>query len=273
MWRWTLVRRCWPKRAVIAGTINYKLDVLRRFFEHLRDCGHRDAPAEIPIARQPRPPRPSRAPQPVSRQPVRQPAKPTRVPKPEKPSRALPRETTWEEIAAAGTADGGHHDRLSGADHGLSPARQRGGLPRWRCATWPPIVIATDPNCVTVAEISRPHIEGSSWPLPPGRDGKGLISNHDHPPQPGHDPHVLRADHRLGLGRRPTTGADLRRGHPQSRRAAPQVPGRPHRGEVHGHPGRRSRPAPPADGRTVGPHRHESRRAGRHTRRRHVQGR
>ncbi len=163
------------ERAVIAGTINYKLDVLRRFFEHLRQCGHRDAPAEIPIARQPRPPRPSRAPQPVSRQPVRQPAKPTRVPKPEKPSRALPRETTWEGIAlrapqmvATMTA---YLEQIAVSHRPASVVACSLAL-RHLAAH----VTATDPNCVTVAEISRPHIEEFKLAFAARRGLEGVIS-------------------------------------------------------------------------------------------------
>ena len=108
---------------------------------------------------------------------------------------------------------------------------------------------------------------------PSGHSEASRCRTDDHPPQPGHGAHVLRADHRLGLPRRAPAGADLRRGHPQSRRAAAEVPRRPHRREVHGHPGRRPQPAPPAHGRAVGSHRHASRRAGRRPRRRHVPAR
>ena len=124
---------------------------------------------------------------------------------------------------------------------------------------------ATDPDCVDAwPMISRSHIEGYKLALAarPGR--KGTISNHDHPPQPGHGPHLLRADHRLGLATTRPDGCRSSPGtSPKPTSRCPEVPGRPHRGEVHGHPGRRSRPAPPAAGRTVGPHRDESRGAGR----------
>jgi hypothetical protein len=46
------------KRPVTAATINQKLDVLRRFFEHIREAGYPDAPEQLPIFRPPRKPRP-----------------------------------------------------------------------------------------------------------------------------------------------------------------------------------------------------------------------
>ena len=94
------------------------------------------------------------------------PAKPTRVPKPEKPSRALPRETTWEEIAlrapqmvATMTA---YLEQIAVSHRPASVVACSLAL-RHLAAH----VTATDPNCVTVAEISRPHIEelqAGLWP-------------------------------------------------------------------------------------------------------------
>ena len=79
---------------------------------------------------------------------------------------------------------------------------------------------------------------------------------------------VLRADHRVGLARRPAPQPGHRRRHPETARAAAQVPRRPRRGPVHGRRPGQHRPPRPARRRTAGPHRHARRRAGRPRRRR-----
>jgi site-specific recombinase XerD len=165
------------EQAVTAETINYKLDVLRCFFEHLRESGHPDAPAEIPVARRPRPPRPSRPPRPVTTQPSRKPQadKPTRGPKPETPSRALPRETTWDEIAlrapqmvATITA---YLEQIS-VSHRPASVQAYSLALRHLAAH----LTATDPNCVSVADISRAHIEDYKLALAERRGWKGTLS-------------------------------------------------------------------------------------------------
>jgi hypothetical protein len=78
--RWSSAR----KRAVTARTINYKLGVLQRFFEHICRSGYPDAPAELPIFRPARTPRRPKA---------------KKASKPPTPSRAVPPETTWAETA------------------------------------------------------------------------------------------------------------------------------------------------------------------------------
>jgi site-specific recombinase XerD len=162
------------EQAVTAETINYKLDVLRRFFEHLGGSGHPDAPAEIPVARRARPPRPSR---PVTTQAPRKPqaAKPTRGPKPETPSRALPRETTWDEIAlrapqmvATITA---YLEQIT-VSHRPASVQAYSLALRHLAAR----VTATDPNCVSVADISRAHIEDYKLALAERRGWKGNLS-------------------------------------------------------------------------------------------------
>ena len=228
------------------------------------------SPSPADPARRGRLVRPGRSP----RQPVRKPqaAKPARVPKPEKPSRALPRETTWEEIAlrapqmvATMTA---YLEQITVSHRPASVEAYSLAL-RHLAAH----VTATDPNCVSVAEISRAHIEDYKLALAARRGRKGTLS-------------TTTIRHNLGMIRTfferiidwdwddaprrvPIFAGDV----PKADEPLPEVLGRPHRGEVHGHPGRRSRPAPPAAGRTVGPHRDESRGARRHARRRHVQGR
>jgi site-specific recombinase XerD len=165
------------EQAVTADTINYKLDVLRRFFEHLGESGHPDAPAEIPVARRPRPPRPSRPPRPVTTQPSRKPqaAKPTRGPKPERPSRALPRETTWDDIAlrapqmvATITA---YLEQMT-VSHRPASVQAYSLALRHLAAH----VTATDSNCVSVADISRAHIEDYKLALAERRGWKGNLS-------------------------------------------------------------------------------------------------
>jgi site-specific recombinase XerD len=162
------------ERAVTAETINYKVDVLRRFFEHLRQSGYRDAPAEIPVARRPRS---SRPPRPVTRQPVRKPqaAKPTRVLKPEMPSRALPRETTWDDIAlrapqmvATMTA---YLEQIA-VSHRPASVQAYSLALRHLAAH----VTATDANCVSVADISRAHIEDYKLALAARRGWNGNLT-------------------------------------------------------------------------------------------------
>lgn len=165
------------ERAVTAETINYKLDVLRRFFELLRGSGHPDAPAEIPVARRVRPLRQSCAPRPVTGRPLREPqaAKPARVPKPETPSRALSRETTWDEVAvrapqmvATMTA---YLEQMTVSHRPASVGAYSLAL-RHLAAH----VTATDANCVSVADISRGHIEDYKLALAARRGWKGNLT-------------------------------------------------------------------------------------------------
>jgi integrase len=147
------------ERAVTAETINYKLDVLRRFFEHLGHAGHPDAPAEIPIARRPRP-RPSHAPRPVRTEVVHKPeaAKQARAPQPTPPRRAPSQETSWEEIALRApqmvATMAAYLEQITVSHRPASVVAYALAL-RHLAAH----VTATDPNCVTVADVSRAHIE------------------------------------------------------------------------------------------------------------------
>jgi site-specific recombinase XerD len=165
------------ERAVTAETINYKLDVLRRFFEHLGERGHPDAPAKIPVARRPRPPRPSPAPPTVTRERVPKPeaAKQTGAAKPQKPSRALPRETTWEEIAIRApqmvATMNAYLEQMTVSHRPASVAAYSLAL-RHLAAH----LAATDPNCVTVADISRAHIEDYKLALAARAGWKGNLS-------------------------------------------------------------------------------------------------
>jgi len=165
------------ERAVSAETIDYKLDVLRRFFEHLHDHGHRDAPPEIPVARRHRLPRPPGALRPVTVRPVQGPmaVKEPRVPKPKPPSRALPKETTWEEIAlrapqmvATMTA---YLEQTTVSHRPSSVQAYSLGL-RHLAAH----VTATDANCVAVADISRAHIENYKLALAARQGWKGNLT-------------------------------------------------------------------------------------------------
>jgi site-specific recombinase XerD len=164
------------ERPVSAETINYKLDVLRRFFEHLHDHGHRDAPAEIPIVRRPRPPRPPGALRPVSVGPVQKPkAKKPRVPEPKPPSRALPRETTWEEIALRAprmAATMTAYLEQTTVSHRTSSVQAYSLALRHLAAH----VTATDANCVAVADIGRGHIEGYKLALAARQGWKGNVT-------------------------------------------------------------------------------------------------
>jgi hypothetical protein len=93
----------------------------------------------------------------------------------------------------------------------------------------------------------------SPWPNESG----GMDSlQPDRPPQPVSSAFLLRADHRVGPARRTQASTDLRPGRPPGRRSPAQVLRRSHRGQVHGRPGRQSRPPPAADGGVAGPHRH-----------------
>jgi site-specific recombinase XerD len=160
------------ERAVSAETINYKLDVLRRFFEHLHDHGHRDAPAEIPIARRPRPPRPPRGLRPVQKSKA---VKEPRVPKPKPPSRALPRETTWDEItlrAPRMVATMTAYLEQTTVSHRTSSVQAYSLALRHLAAH----VTATDANCVAVADIGRGHIEDYKLALAARQGWKGNLT-------------------------------------------------------------------------------------------------
>jgi site-specific recombinase XerD len=163
------------ERAVSAQTINYKLDVMRRFFEHLHDHGHRDAPIEIPIARRPRPPRAGR---PVTVSPVQNPkaVEKPRVPKPKPPSRAMPKETTWEEIALRAPQMAAtmwaYLEQTTVSHRPSSVAAYSLGLRHLASH-----VTATDANCVAVADIGRAHIEDYKLVLAARQGWKGSLTS------------------------------------------------------------------------------------------------
>ena len=92
---------------------------------------------------------------------------------------------------------------------------------------------------------------------PPGdHRGDAPAADADRPP-------VLRADHRVGLARRPGPQPRHRLGHPQETRAAAEVPRRPRRREADGRRPGQHRPPRPARRGTAGPHRDARRRTGR----------
>ncbi|HSS09509.1 MAG TPA: tyrosine-type recombinase/integrase [Acidimicrobiales bacterium] len=166
-----------PERSVTARTINYKLDILRRFFEHICESGYPDAPTEIPIVRQPRPPRPPRSRRATMRTRLSKPRAGKRIktagPKP--PSRALPRETTWEEIAARApqmvATMTAYLEQISVSHRSTSVEAYSLAL-RHLAAR----VTASDPTCQAAADITRTHIEDYKLALAahPGR--KGVLS-------------------------------------------------------------------------------------------------
>lgn len=162
------------ERAVSAETVNYKLDVLRRFFEHLHAHGHRDAPVEIPVARRSRLPRAVR---PVTVRPVHA-AKTVRQPRvrtPKPPSRALPRETSWEEItlrAPRMVATMTAYLEQTTVSHRPSSVQAYSLALRHLAAH----VTATDANCVAVADISRAHIEDYKLALAARQGWKGSLT-------------------------------------------------------------------------------------------------
>jgi site-specific recombinase XerD len=242
------------EHALTARTINYKLNVLRRFFEHPRGSAHPDAPAQIPVARRPRPPRPARSRPPArTRHGKARPLRRTRVAEPKPPSRALPTETTWEEIAlraphmvATMTA---YLEQITVSHRPASVVAYALAL-RHLAAH----VTATDPGCVRVAAINRSHIEQFKLAFAARPGLKGAVSTttirHNLGMIRTFFERIIDWDWHDAPRRVPIFAGDI----PKSRRAAAEVLGRPDRGEVHGHPGRSPRSAPPAVGRTVGPH-------------------
>ena len=147
-------------RAVSAESIAYKTDTLRRFFAHLISIGHIEAPEALPIPFQPRP---------LTRRSQRRPAKP------KMPSRALPRETTWEEVASrapqlaatmAAYVEQLHiSQRPSSAEAASLALRHLAAF-----------LVASDPDCQAVADISRSHIEAFKIALAARPGMKGPIS-------------------------------------------------------------------------------------------------
>jgi site-specific recombinase XerD len=165
------------ERGVTAETINYKLDVLRRFFEHLRDTAHPDAPAEIPVARRPRPSRPSRPPRPVSERPARElkAPEPARAAQQKPPSRALPPEISWGEIALRTpqmvATMSAYLEQITVSHRPASVVAYSLAL-RHLAAH----VTAADPNCVRVADINRAHIEQFKLAFAARPGAKGAMS-------------------------------------------------------------------------------------------------
>jgi site-specific recombinase XerD len=164
------------ERAVTAETINYKLDVLRRFFEHLRACGHPDAPPEMPIARRARPPRPPRAPRAAMSNPRRKPTttKRSRVPRPE-PITTRPKEASWEDISVRApqmVATITAYLEQTAVSHRPASVDSYSLALRHLAA----YVTATDPTCVSVADISRAHIEDYKLALAARWGLRGVLS-------------------------------------------------------------------------------------------------
>ena len=157
------------------------------------------------------------------------------------------------------TAHGGHHGLLPGPTRGLDPS-EHGGRRRGDVAPLRPSGQRHRPRMCRC----RRHRTGAHRGLQAlagdasGQEGQG--TGHDHDPAPSqHHADLLRAHHGMGVRRRPGPPARLLERLPRPRRAPAQVLGRPHGVEVHGRPGARLKPASPAHGRIVGPHRHPCR--------------
>ena len=143
-----------------AATINQKLDVLRRFFAHIRDAGCPDAPEQLPIVRPPRKPRPP---------------KPKKAAKDTTPSRAVPPEISWDQIAArapqmAATMKA-YLDQISVSQRATSVGAA--SLALRHLAAY---LVVTEPDCSSVASITRSHIEGYKLALAARPGQKGTIS-------------------------------------------------------------------------------------------------
>ncbi len=148
------------KRPVTAATINQKLDVLRRFFEHIRDAGYSDAPEQLPIVRPPRKPR-----RPKPKKAAQEPT----------PSRAVQPEISWDQIAArapqmAATMKA-YLDQISVSQRATSVGAA--SLALRHLAAY---LIVTEPDCSSVASITRSHIEGYKLALAARPGQKGTIS-------------------------------------------------------------------------------------------------
>jgi site-specific recombinase XerD len=148
------------KRPVTAATINQKLDVLRRFFEHIRDAGYPDAPEQLPIIRPPRKPR-----RPKPKKPAKGAA----------PSRAVLPETPWEEIALRAphmvSTMLAYLEQVSVSHRATSVSSYSLAL-RHLAAR----VTSADPDCQAVADISRAHIEDYKIALAARQGQKGPIT-------------------------------------------------------------------------------------------------
>lgn len=159
-WEHELTARSAPpfERSVSADSIAYKTDTLRRFFTHLMDSGHVEAPETLPIPFQPRPARTHQ--------------KPRRAPSPKAPSRALPRETTWEEIAARAPQVAATMAAYVGQLH-ISQRPSSAEAASLALRHLAAFVVASDPDCLAVADIGRAHIEAFKIALAarPGMNG------------------------------------------------------------------------------------------------------
>ena len=148
------------KRPATAATINYKLDVLRRFFEHIRDAGYPDAPEQLPIFRPPRKPRRPR---------------PKKASKPTGAFRAVPPETSWDQIAVRApqmvATMKAYLDQISVSQRTTSVGAASLAL-RHLAAH----LVVTHPDCSSVAAINRSHIEGYKLALAARPGHKGTIS-------------------------------------------------------------------------------------------------
>ena len=148
------------KRPVTAATINQKLDVLRRFFEHIREAGYADAPERLPILRPP--PKPRRA-------------KPKKAAMAPTPTRAVTPETSWDQIAARApqmvATMKAYLDQISVSQRATSVGAASLAL-RHLAAH----LTATDAGCSSVAVINRSHIEGYKLALAARPGKKGTLS-------------------------------------------------------------------------------------------------
>jgi hypothetical protein len=118
----------------------------------------------------------------------------------------------------------------------------------------------TDPACRSVAAIGRGHVEDYKVWLAarPGNKAATLsattIRNCLGTLRTFFE-RIIEWGYNDAPDRVPVYANDL----PPSRRATAPLPRRPHRRQVHGHPGHRTQPPPPPRGRAAGPHRHARR--------------
>ncbi|HET6966184.1 MAG TPA: hypothetical protein VFH58_15515, partial [Acidimicrobiales bacterium] len=157
------------QRGVSPDSVAYKLATLRRFFESLTATGHVEAPGIMPVLRQSSP-RPRRASS--KRQHPSTALKPCAPDKAKPPHRALPRETTWAEIAARApqmAATMAAYVEQLGISHRPASAEAASLALRHLAA----FLVGLEPPCRAVADISRGHIEAYKVALAarPGQKG------------------------------------------------------------------------------------------------------
>lgn len=160
----------------------------------------------------------------------------------------------WDEITAAApqmTATMWRY--LDQAATFLAPASVVSAEGALRQLAW---FLINNTDVRTVAGISRSDIE--ELKLVAGRPAwcqrRHLVGEHP-TPETADAAHVLRADHRMGLGRRPTPQPHHQPRHPTETRTAAEVLRRPRRSQAHDRGSKRHRSQRPARPRGARPHR------------------